>query len=169
MEIGDFATFMLVIATVGSLVYVARQVSVTRRQTKGEFLLALDGQFEKFNEITVRLLNEEGFAPQGSEWPAVWGMMSVFERINIMVEDKIFDIGLVDRLHGFRLRGLIANDAIYQRLAATGAEWKDFIDLCYALADHRQKVGDLARDKPFIDRVRKLNKQTRKLGNPFNF
>jgi hypothetical protein len=169
MEIGDLATFMLVIATVGSLIYVARQVSVTRRQTKGEFLLALDAQFEKFNEITVRLLNEEEFTPQGNEWPAVWGMMSVFERINIMVEDKILDIGLVDRLHGFRLRGLIANDAIYQRLAATGAEWQDFIDLCYALADHRQKVGDLARDKPFIDQVRKLNKQTRKLGNPFNF
>ena len=163
------ATVLMALATTGSLLYIARQVSVTRRQTRGQFLLALDEQFEKFNEITVHLVNQDAFTPQGGEWPQVWGMMSVFERISIMVEDKILDVGLVDRLHGFRLRSIIANDAIYHRLAKTGAEWQDFIDLCYAVADHREKVGDLKYDTAFIERVRKLNKQTRKLRNPFNF
>ena len=76
----------------------------------------------------------------------------------------------MDRLHGFRLLSIIANDAIYERLQSTGAEWQDFIDLCYAIADHRQhQVGGSGSDKAFIERVHKLSKQTRRIGNPFSF
>ncbi len=96
--------------------------------------------------------------------------MSVFERINIMVEDKILDVGLVDRLYGFRLVGIIANDAIYQRLTATSAEWQDFIDLCYAVAEHRrQHTTDAVRDAAFVERVSKLSKQSHTIKNPWQF
>src|SRR5262249_12732719 len=119
MTIGDIASLIVALATTGSLLYISRQVNVTRQQTKGQFLLALDGQFEKSNGITLRLVNEQGFHPVGNDWPLVWALMSVFERINIMVEDKILDVGLVDRLYGFRLVFLILNDDIYHRVEAT--------------------------------------------------
>ena len=169
MTITDFATILVALATMGSMLYIARQVKMTRQQTKGQFLLALDEQFEKSNAITVRLVNEAGFKPVETDWFEVWRLMSVFERINIMVEDNILDVAIVDRLHGFRLLYLIANDPIYERLAATGADWQDFIDLCYAVADHRRKSSTDARDAAFVERVYKLSKKTRKMTNPFSY
>ena len=169
MTISDVASIIVALATMGSLLYISRQVRVSRQQTKGQFLLALDEQFEKTSAITVRLVNEPPFTPSGSDWAEVWRLMSIFERINIMVEDRILDVGLVDRLYGFRLLSLIANDAIYQRLASSGAEWQDFIDLCYAVANHRRRRGADDRGTAFIERVSKLSKQSRNLKNPFGF
>ncbi len=169
MTISDVASLIVALATTGSLLYISRQVSVTRQQTKGQFLLALDEQFEKSNGIMIRLVNEEGFRPVGNEWPEVWRLMSVFERINIMVDDQILDIGIVDRLYGFRLVSLIANDDVYQRLASSGVEWQDFIDLCYAIVNHRQRNGVDQHDAAFVERVQKLNKQSRTLKNPWRF
>lgn len=169
MTVTDFATLILAIATTISLIYISRQVRVTRQQTKGEFLLALDDQFEKSNDITLRLINEPGFKPTSSDWLQIFRLMSVFERINIMVEDQILDVALVDRLHGFRLLNVIANDDIFARVKASGAEWQDFIDLCYAIADHRMRSAFAdARDKAFSERVHQLSKKTHSLNNPFS-
>ena len=169
MTIGDIASLIIALATTGSLIYISRQVNVARQQAKGQFLLALDAQFEKFNDITLRLVRDTSFVPQGMEWGQVFGLMSVFERINIMVEDKILDIGIVDRLHGFRMLKLIANDAVFQRVSATGSEWQDFIDLCYALAAHREERNVSPDDKLFIERVRTLSKDSHNFSNPFEF
>ena len=170
MTIGDVAGLIVALATTGSLIYISRQVNVTRLQTKGQFLLALDDQFEKFGEITIHLMREADFTPAGSQWGEVWRMMSVFERINIMVEDNILDIELVDRLYGFRLIGIIANDPVYERLKLSAGEWQDFVDLCYKVADERGSTENVIdRDKSFVERVHSLNKEARKLSNPFGF
>src|SRR5664279_4096749 len=84
MTISDVASIIVALATMGSLLYISRQVRVSRQQTKGQFLLALDEQFEKTSAITVRLVNEPPFTPSGSDWAEVWRLMGVFERINIM-------------------------------------------------------------------------------------
>ena len=168
MTIGDVAGVIVALATVGSLLYISRQVNVTRQQTKGQFLLALDAQFEHYDAITIRLVNEPGFTPTGDEWLQIWGVMNVFERISIMVDDHILDAGMVDRLYGFRLLSLIANDEIYQRLVADGSMWQDFIDLCYAVADQRAKTGD-PRDQAFSERVRRLDKHSHSAKNPWGY
>ena len=165
----DIATVILALATTISLIYIGRQVRVTRQQTKGEFLLALDAQIEKARPIMIRLVNEEGFKPLGDDWPQIWGLMSIFERISIMVDDQILDIRTIDRLYGFGLRAIIANDAIYERLKLTGAEWQDFIDLCYAFADYWGRKGANVQHVSFIERVHKLSKEARSLKNPFQF
>jgi len=169
MTISDITSMIVAIATVGSLLYISRQVNVTRQQTKGQFLLALDQQFEKTSGITLKVA-DSNFVPVDAEWFEVWALMSVFERIGIMVEDKILDASLVDRLYGFRLLALIANDAVYQRLASSGAEWQDFIDLCYAVAIRRQRYKiPVSRDVVFIERVHKLNKHSRSTLTPLGF
>jgi hypothetical protein len=169
MTLTDLGTLIIALATTASLLYISRQVSATRQQAKGQFLLALDAQLEKSYPIARRLLNEQTFKPVGDDWPDVWRLMSLFERINIMVEDRILDLGIVDRLYGFLLVGIIANDDIYERLASTGAEWQDFIDLCYAIADYRERRGPDKGDTAFIERVRKLDKQSRRLQNPWRY
>lgn len=116
MSITDIASIALAISAIASLLYISRQVNMARHQAKGQFLLGLDEQFAKSAEITVRLMNDPDFKPEGLEWGEVWLVMSVYERMNIMIEDKILDIGLADRLYGFRLNAIIANDAIYERV-----------------------------------------------------
>jgi hypothetical protein len=168
MNISDLANLILALSTTISLIYISRQVNVNRQQAKGQFLLALDAQFEKFNLITKRLVNEPGFKPEKKDWLEIVGLMSVFERISIMVDDKILDAGLVDRLHGFRLVLLLANDAIYHHVRDTGAEWQDLIDLCYKIADLRAQQGH-PTDQQFIERVRTLSKEARLSDQPFEF
>ncbi len=162
------ATLILALATMISVVYIARQFNLTREQAKGTFLLALDEQFESTNVMLRRLVSEPQFTPNGDEWVEVWRLMSVFERMSVMVDDKILDIALVDRLHGFRLILIIGNDAVYQRLQSTGGEWRDFIHMCYLIAAHREKSPDINDgDRAFIARVRALDKHARRDANPF--
>src|SRR6185369_11001261 len=91
------ATLILAIATMISVFYIARQFNLTRQQAKGTFLLALDEQFEATNPMARRILGEPNFTPNGDEWISVWQMMSVFERMSIMIDDGILDIAMVDR------------------------------------------------------------------------
>ena len=169
MTISDMASIALAVAGVGSLLYISRQVKVAHRQTKGQFLLALDAQFEKLNETTALLLNKEDYKPVGKEWGEIWMLMSVYERINIMVEDRIIDIAIVDRLYGFRLLAIVANDEIFRRVQSMGAEWQDFIDLCNAVAKHRKRKNSAQNDARFLERVQSLDKQARASGNPWKF
>src|SRR5690349_11633163 len=89
-------TLILALATMISVVYIARQFNLTRQQAKGTFLLALDEQFEATNPIARRLVGEPNFTPNGDEWIDVWRTMSVFERMSIMVDDGILDVAMVD-------------------------------------------------------------------------
>ena len=169
LTVGDVASLIIALATAGSLLYISQQVRVSRQQTKGQFLLALDEQIEKNLPIAGRLLNEPDFHPVGNDWPAVWRLMTVFERINIMVEDKILDVAIVDRLYGFLLISIVTQDDVFNRVESSGVEWQDFIDLCYRIADHRQRNAPTQMDTVFITRVHKLSKETHRLKNPFSF
>jgi len=169
MTISDVASLIMALATTLSLLYISRQVNVTRKQTKGQFLLALDEQFKRSEGILIRLVTEQDFTPVGVEWAEVWGLMSIFERISIMVEDKILEVGLIDRLYGFQLLNLIGNEHVYQRVKSSGAEWQDFIDLCHAIADHRRRPGNTKIELNFIERVSHLDKETHNTNNPFGF
>jgi hypothetical protein len=95
--------------------------------------------------------------------------MSVFERISIMVDDKILELEIVERLWGFMLIRLIENDAIYERLRATGAEWQDFISLCHAVGKGPRGRSLHNRDRAFVDRLLALEKDARQMENPFAF
>ncbi len=169
MTIADLASLILAVVTAISLLYIARQVSVSQKQAKGQFILALDEQFAQSREITARFASEPQFRPEGREWTKVWALMSIFERVSIMVEDKILDLEIVERLWGFVLVRLIENDAVYQRLHATGAEWQDLVSLCHAIAKGPRRKSSHHRDKAFVDRLLTLEKDSRRMENPFEF
>lgn len=116
MTIESIATISYSFAGVISLLYISRQVAIARNQAKGQFLLTLDDRLDKSTEITLRLFNDKNFEPVGEEWGEIWLLMNTYERMNIMVEDKIMDIDMVERVYGFRVVALIQNDAIYRRI-----------------------------------------------------
>ena len=169
MSIGDIASIVLAISGTLSLIYIARQSKITRQQTKGQFLLSLDESFAKSRELYGKLNADPNFVPIGDDWPRVWALMSVFERINIMVNDKIIDSEIVERLYGYALLGLIRNDAIYQRLMQTGAEWQDFIELCQNIAKKRRGKKAGPRHTVFLERVASLDKESMHLKNPWEY
>jgi len=169
MTISDIASVILALSGTLSLLYIARQLAVTRRQAKGQFLLTLDDRFAQSRPLLARFVVDPNFRPEGEEWPQVWALMSIFERLNIMVEDKIVDVAIVDRLHGYLLLGLVANDAVYERLKATAAEWQDFIDLCHAVARHRKRKTLGPRHAAFVDRVATLDKNAPLTRNPWSY
>lgn len=169
MNISDVASIVLAVSGTFSLIYIARQVAVTRQQTKGQFLLSLDESFAKARELYMKLNAEPNFVPEGEDWPRIWSLMSVFERISIMVADKILDVEIVERLYGYVLMGLIANDAIFERLQSTGAEWKDFIELCQAIAKKKRRAKVGPRHAKFLERVSTLDKEAMLLKDPWKY
>ncbi len=161
MTLADFGTIALAVVTTISLIYVSRQVRVSRLQTKGQFMLALDQQLRPFGKITLALANKQvPFTPQSADWVQVWSYLSVFERMNIMVEDGILDVAMVDRLYGFRLAAILGNDDIFDMVQKSGGEWQDFIHLCKVVAERRQQVHVADYDQTFIDRAGKLRTDT---------
>ena len=54
MTIADLASVVLALSGTLSLLYIARQLAVTRRQAKGQFLLALDDRFAQSRAILAR-------------------------------------------------------------------------------------------------------------------
>ena len=169
MTIADLASLFLAVVTTISLLYIARQVRLAQKQAKGQFILALDEQFAHSREITARFASDPKFRPEGKEWPKVWALMSIFERVSIMVEDRILDLEIVERLWGFVLIRLIENDAVYERLHATGAEWQDLVSLCHAIAKGPRRKSSHSRDKAFVERLMALEKDSRRMDNPFEF
>lgn len=139
MTLESIAIIAYSLTGVVSLLYISRQVAIARNQAKGQFLLTLDDRLEKSSEITLRLFNDKNFEPVGKEWGEIWLLMNTYERMNIMVEDKILDIDMVERVYGFRVVAMIQNDVIYRRIQEMGAEWNDFINLCKKLARHNSR------------------------------
>ena len=136
---------------------------------RSEFLLALDDQFEKVRDILVKVVGDVSFVPEGKDWPRVWALMSVFERISIMVRGRGHHRRRHrrSRLYGYVMLRLIGNDGVFDRLKTTGAEWQDFVELCYRLARRRAR-SQHPHDRSFAERVHQLSKDTR-TANPFSF
>jgi hypothetical protein len=161
MTLADFGSLALAFVTTISLIYVSRQVRVSRLQTKGQFMLALDEQLKPFASITLALANKQvPFTPQSQDWFQVWSYLSVFERMNIMVEDGILDVAMVDRLYGFRLAAILGNDDVFKMVQQAGGEWQDFIHLCKVVAERREQNHVADYDQTFIERAKQLRTDT---------
>lgn len=160
MSISDFANVAMALATIVSLIYIARQVSDTRKHTRGQFLLEIDDRLRIYNHIHKRLVTEDPSLDPDTDdtiqWPEVWQYMGFFERISIMLDDKVLDVSLVYRLYGYRVYRIIFNDALFAELEHGAEAWKDFIRLCHAIASYRKAQGVDQIDQDFIERVNQL-------------
>ncbi|HXU36336.1 MAG TPA: hypothetical protein VN937_08215 [Blastocatellia bacterium] len=75
--------------------------------------------------------------------------MGLFERIKVLVDDGIVDLATIDKLYGYRVFNIVANDVIRKgKLEGQRAEhWKGFIELWDALKDRRRKEALASKTK----------------------
>lgn len=130
------ATIIGLVLTAIGLIYTGYQIYGAKRVARGEFLLHLDEILQKHNEVHIRLRPGGDWASRktgpknNEEWAAVERYMGLFERVNILVEDKIIDIDTVDRLYGYRVINILENEIIHQaKLVKESRSWQDFIHL----------------------------------------
>ena len=154
------ATIIGLLLTVVGLIYAGIQLRESKRIARGDFLLRLDEMFRQHNEVHTRLRPRGTWADGTSgpvtaeDWIMVERYMGLFERIKILVDDRIVDIGTVYRLYGYRVFNITANDKIrigkrllkpkaWKKLSPEERNshgWKDFIELWHALEDRRKSM-----------------------------
>lgn len=130
------ATVIGLLMTAIGLIYTGCQIRGSKKVAKGEFLLHLDEMLQEHNNIHIRLRPDGDWTIDKSgpkdkeEWVAVEIYMGLFERVNILIEDNIIDIDTIDRLYGYRIMNILANDVIRQnKLERESSYWQDFIKL----------------------------------------
>ncbi|MDX1994051.1 MAG: hypothetical protein SF029_16820 [bacterium] len=137
---------LTLIVTIVGVVYAGNQLHLSRRVSQGEFLLHLD-EMMRVHDKVHRSLRPGGKWAKGNvgpinadEWADVESYMGLFERIKILIDRKILDIKLFDRLYGYRIDNIIANEVIVQtKLGSEEKEsWQDFIALHRALEQSRK-------------------------------
>jgi hypothetical protein len=139
--IGSIVACFTSIATVLGLYFVWRQLRDTRRIAQGEFLLRLDEMFRYHDKVHRRLrpggewyLQEKG--PNSvEEWADVDSYMGLFERIKVLIDNKVVELEIINTLYGYRLDNILANNKIKQEKLEKDEKdkWQKFIKLCKAL------------------------------------
>jgi hypothetical protein len=127
-----------VVAALGGLFYAGRQLRHSRRSAHGTFLLDLEEMLRHHDAVHAKLDSEGGelWKPTETEWPAVEAYMSVFERIQVLVEEGILTLEEVDRLYSYRVLSIVSNASIHQmKLVEKGEFWPDFCKLRASLQE----------------------------------
>jgi hypothetical protein len=130
------AVFIGLGLTAIGLFYAGYQIYISRKVARGEFLLHLDEILQQHDDTHIRLrpggnwANSKSGPKSNKEWVAVERYMGLFERVNILVEDKIIDIDTIYRLYGYRVINISENEKIRQfKLEKESRSWEDFIRL----------------------------------------
>lgn len=146
-------TLITAIATVILAVVTRNTVIQARKDSRGDFLLRLDEAFRYYQPVHSKLRPKgewhDGLGgPQSrEEWIAVEGYMGLFERVQILVEQKVIDIATVERLYGYRISNIVANTVI-RDAKLTGDvrnDWSDFVKLQEAVEKARAVRRQLSK------------------------
>lgn len=158
LSLNDWAAIAQVagtlVATVG-LAYAGGQLRKSHKDTHGQFLLQLDEHFSQHNGTHVRFFKGGDWFDGTSgprtpeEWAAVARYLGLFERVNLLVKQRILDIPTVYRLYGYRLGYLLGNPAIHGMVCKYPKDWQDLHELWKALLKYQKKAkNDLLTTTP---------------------
>lgn len=144
-------------AAAGGLFYTARQLRMSHRIARSEFLLHFYEMIQPYNDIHARLsaggdwAEGKGGPVTPDEWFRVNRYMGLLEIMQVNIEEGLLDARTMDRLYSHRIVALAANPVIHQEnLVERRYRWSDFLRLrqrlsaypCYrALVDHEFPAG----------------------------
>jgi hypothetical protein len=104
--------------------FAGRQLSLGQRAARGSFLLDIQEALRHHELVHRRLDEDDGpyWNPGDSDrsngepltWADVEAYMGVFERIQVLIEQRSLDVETVDQLYSFRLVNLTRNGHIYR-------------------------------------------------------
>jgi hypothetical protein len=135
------------LVALGGFIYAGRQLLHSQRSAQGTFLLDLQEVLRQHDDVHRKLDSDAGehWAPSDDEWPAIEAYMGVFERVELLVENKILDIETVDRLYSYRVINIVRNDRIRTEKLVEKAEfWPDFFRLWESLQGRKYWEANLA-------------------------
>ncbi len=150
------------IATVIGIWFVWMQVRASQKIAKGEFLLHL-GELFQAHEREYRATINADWKPDsdGVSEQDMDSYLALFEQVQILIDYKIIDLAVFDRLFAHRIMYLILNDYIYQTELMKRADWRpDLIRLAKAIAQkERHRLGKTLPgiDLEFMQRADKLS------------
>ena len=140
---------MGLIGTAIGLILTARQLKISQKIARSDFLLHIDellGQHDKVH----RLLrpggdwSRAGGGPaDAGDWADVDNYMGLFERMKVLVDSAIIDLPTLNRLYGYRITNIVSNTAIRQRkLEDEKGSWEDFLALVRQLSEIRPGIRE---------------------------
>ena len=159
---GIVTAFGVAVAIIAGF-YARKQVLTSQGIAQGDFLLRLDAAFVAHKDIHAKL-RFGGVYPGvvdaldfPKDWPAIESYMGLFERIQVLVEEKIIDIDVVDRMYGYRLYNIINNPIIHEeKFVKLGNGWRDFIKLWKALGDLEMNKNKTQPNKKILGHLRSV-------------
>ncbi len=168
MTSGDMLTVIAIlvtgagsIASMVSIMLVLLQVRATQRIARGEFLLKLEEQMQRYQPHYNALIAEGGWSPgdNGITLSDMVLYMTLFEQMKLLIDLKILDFPVFVRLYSFRVIIVVCNDHVYNTLLSKNTNtWPDFIGLCKRLLPEAEKRTLFFKPQQdlFIERVRAL-------------
>lgn len=150
--VGAISGLLAVAVGIFALWYADKQVKLGRDQrgyssslALGQFLLQLDEAFQRHQAAHLNLRpggQWHGTAnrPTDEEMPVAISYMGLFERIKIMIDLNLLPADVVNRLYGYRVRNIWANDRIMrEKLVKLSGQWQDFVQLVKCMEKARKE------------------------------
>ncbi len=138
--IGIFVTAVGSIASVVGIILVLSQVRGSQKIAKGEFLLHLAELLGKHDAAYQAVMPDKNWSPgkDGVTSLDMENYMSLFEQFKVLIDYGIIDFKVFERLYGYRIMLIVANDEIFNTsLQKYAVGWPDFIELCKMVAHSR--------------------------------
>lgn len=160
LSFGDVVNAITAIATIGGLVYIARQTHDTKRQAMGQTLFELDSQFKEFSGIHARLMSsspedDEGIEPTyPDDFLQIWSYMGLFERCLVLIEHGLLDMKTFYAFYGYRLYSVVWEDYVRNDVEGNPEQHQYFIRLCHAVLAYKSRRGLNYSDEQFAENIK---------------
>jgi hypothetical protein len=136
---GILVTAIGSVAAVVGIVFVWLQVRASRRVAQGEFILRL-GELLNGYEPIARVLIQKQWKPDddGVSLNEMVRYMEMFDQMKILIDYRMIEPAIFQRLFGYRLYFVVMNDYLYRtQLLENSQWWPDTIALSKLTAKHQ--------------------------------
>ena len=140
------------VVTIVGILFIAWQVSDSRRFTKSQLLNDLEKESKEYRHVYMMITGPwrtaEEVSPQEEQLYDVFDCLGFFERVKILLDNRVIDMQTVDRLFGYRFF-LLVNNPHVQKFARypDGHDFTTVFALHKQWAHYRQLHRDEIADK----------------------
>ncbi len=125
------------IVTIVGILFIAWQVADTRRFTRSQLLNDLEKESKEYRHVYVLITGPwivaQEVSPQEEQLHDIFDCLGFFERIKVLLDNRVIDMPTVDRLFGYRFF-LLVNNPNVQKFAL----YPDGHDFTTVFALHKQ-------------------------------
>jgi hypothetical protein len=126
----------LILAASG-LFYTAKQIELSRKIAKSEFMREFYTSIQIYNDIQIKLakngewrLTENSGPSTEEEWFRLQRYMGLIEQIDVWYKDNIMSIDHIDNAYSHRIKAIYSHPVIKEKLLLEeGYRWVQFLHL----------------------------------------